>query len=98
MTNDRIEKLGVGGKYSLRVTWEPNWIAKAIAALAVILGAVVLAPTAHADWHCQPAYAGVETICTDDNGHQIVCFNWGQAAGQCRDMATGSLVERPPGA
>jgi hypothetical protein len=63
-----------------------------------IASSLVRATPAHADWNCQPAYSGVETICTDDSGKQITCFNWGQQAGKCVDMSNGNEVPHPPGA
>jgi hypothetical protein len=59
---------------------------------------IVTAGPAHADWNCQPAYGGVETVCTDDSGKQITSFNWGQQAGKCVDMSNGNEVPHPPGA
>jgi hypothetical protein len=65
--------------------------------LSIVLP-IIRATPAHADWNCQPAYGGVETICTDDSGKRIACFNWGQQAGKCVDMSNGNEVPHPPGA
>jgi len=72
-----------------------------ITALFIGLGiglSLVRATPARAGWNCQPAYGGVETLCTDDGGKQITCFNWGQQAGKCVDMSNGNEVPHPPGA
>ena len=74
---------------------------KIITSLAIGVGimlSVATAAPAHADWNCQPAYGGVETICTNETGSQIACFNWGQQAGKCVDMSNGNEVPHPPGA
>jgi hypothetical protein len=69
-----------------------------IASAALAFGALIGAPQAHADWHCQLAYMGGETFCNDDTGRTVGCFNWGQMTGKCLDAATGAEVPRPPGA
>ena len=74
---------------------------KIITAVTIGVGimlSIVKAGPAHADWNCQPAYGGVETICTNETGSQITCFNWGQQAGKCVDMSNGNEVPHPPGA
>jgi hypothetical protein len=67
-----------------------------IAALALMfMLALAPVPLARADWNCQPLFAGVETICTDDAGRQVACYDRGQMAGKCVDTRTGAEVAHP---
>ena len=45
---------------------------------------IVTAAPAHADWNCQPAYGGGETICGNETGSQIACVQLGSAGREVR--------------